>query len=72
VLLLTTMTCCIPAPAALVRNLLASFDLLWGVIKLLEYSSTAGGTRPSGIGAGGVLLLSSDRFGLSATQAFAL
>jgi len=45
--------------------------ILWGVIKLVEYQQAQKeGTRPSGIGAGGVvLLIFLIVFGLSATQA---
>src|SRR6266446_5766567 len=45
--------------------------ILWGVIKLVEYQQAQKeGTRPSGIGAGGVLLLVFlIIFGMSATQA---
>src|SRR5437870_2911030 len=45
--------------------------ILWGIIKLLEYQrAQREGTRPSGIGAGGVfLLIVLIVFGLAATQA---
>ena len=72
VLLLTTMRVLHP------QSLLHWFGtywpaliILWGVIKLVEYQQAQReGTRPAGIGAGGVLLLVFlIMFGMSATQA---
>ena len=46
--------------------------ILWGIIKLIEYQqASSAGTRPSGIGAGGVLLIIFLVIaGLSATEAY--
>ncbi len=70
VLLLTTMHVLHPEP--LLRwfgTYWPAFIILWGVIKLVEYQQAQKeGTRPSGIGAGGVLLLVFlIIFGMSAT-----
>jgi hypothetical protein len=72
VLLLTTMHVLHPEP--LLRwfgTYWPAFIILWGVIKLVEYQQAQKeGTRPSGIGAGGVLLLVFlIVFGMSATSA---
>src|SRR5258707_4899598 len=72
VLLLTTMHVLHPEP--LLRwfgTYWPALIILWGVIKLVEYQQAQKeGTRPSGIGAGGVLLLVFlIIFGMSATQA---
>src|SRR5713226_6383797 len=72
VLLLTTMHVLHPEP--LLRwfgTYWPALIILWGVIKLVEYQQAQReGTRPAGIGAGGVLLLIFlIVFGLSATQA---
>ncbi len=72
VLLLTTMHVLHPEP--LLRwfgTYWPAFIILWGVIKLVEYQQAQKeGVRPSGIGAGGVLLLVFlIVFGMSATQA---
>src|SRR6266852_9398634 len=72
VLLLTTMRVLHPEP--LLRwfgTYWPALIILWGVIKLVEYQQAQKeGTRPSGIGAGGVLLLVFlIIFGMSATQA---
>src|SRR4051812_39098011 len=72
VLLLTTMHVLQPQP--LLRwfgTYWPALIILWGVIKLVEYQQAKNeGTRPAGIGAGGVLLLIFlIIFGMSATQA---
>jgi hypothetical protein len=72
VLLLTTMRVLHPEP--LLRwfgTYWPAFIILWGVIKLVEYQrAQKEGTRPTGIGAGGVLLLIFlIVIGMSATQA---
>ena len=72
VLLLTTMHVLHPEP--LLRwfgTYWPAFIILWGVIKLVEYQQAQKeGVRPSGIGAGGVLLLVFlIVFGMSATSA---
>src|SRR6266481_7734298 len=72
VLLLTTMHVLHPEP--LLRwfgTYWPAFIILWGVIKLVEYQQAQKeGVRPSGIGAGGVLLLVFlIIFGMSATSA---
>ena len=72
VLLLTTMHVLHPEP--LLRwfgTYWPALIILWGVIKLVEYrQAQREGTRPSGIGAGGVvLLIFLIVFGMSATQA---
>jgi hypothetical protein len=72
VLLLTTMRVLHPQP--LLRwfgTYWPALIILWGVIKLVEYQQAQKeGTRPAGIGAGGVVLLVFlIIFGLSATQA---
>src|SRR4029077_13369815 len=72
VLLLTTMRVLHPEP--LLRwfgTYWPAFIILWGVIKLVEYQQAQKeGVRPSGIGAGGVLLLIFlILFGMSATSA---
>ena len=72
VLLLTTMHVLHPQP--LLRwfgTYWPALIILWGVIKLVEYQQAQReGVRPSGIGAGGVLLLVFlIVFGMSATQA---
>jgi Putative adhesin len=72
VLLLTTMHVLHPEP--LLRwfgTYWPALIILWGVIKLVEYQQAQReGTRPSGIGAGGVvLLIFLIVFGMSATQA---
>jgi len=72
VLLLTTMHVLHPQP--LLRwfgTYWPALIILWGVIKLVEYQQAQReGVRPSGIGAGGVLLLVFlILFGMSATQA---
>jgi DUF4097 and DUF4098 domain-containing protein YvlB len=72
VLLLTTMRVLHPQP--LLRwfgTYWPALIILWGVIKLVEYQQAQReGTRPAGIGAGGVVLLVFlIIFGLSATQA---
>ena len=72
VLLLTTMRVLHPQP--LLRwfgTYWPALIILWGVIKLVEYQQAKReGTRPAGIGAGGVLLLVFlIVFGMSATQA---
>ncbi len=72
VLLLTTMHVLQPQP--ILRwfgTYWPALIILWGVIKLVEYQQARReGTRPAGIGAGGVLLLIFlIMFGMSATQA---
>jgi DUF4097 and DUF4098 domain-containing protein YvlB len=72
VLLLTTMHVLQPQP--LLRwfgTYWPALIILWGVIKLVEYhQAQREGTRPAGIGAGGVVLLVFlIIFGMSATQA---
>ena len=72
VLLLTTMHVLQPQP--LLRwfgTYWPALIILWGVIKLVEYQQAQReGVRPSGIGAGGVLLLVFlIMFGMSATSA---
>ncbi len=72
VLLLTTMHVLHPEP--LLRwfgTYWPAFIILWGVIKLVEYQQAQKeGVRPSGIGAGGILLLVFlIVFGMSATSA---
>src|SRR5579862_3900624 len=72
VLLLTTMHVLRPQP--LLRwfgTYWPALIILWGIIKLVEYQQAQReGVRPSGIGAGGVLLLVFlILFGMSATQA---
>jgi DUF4097 and DUF4098 domain-containing protein YvlB len=72
ILLLTTMHVLHPEP--LLRwfgTYWPALIILWGVIKLVEYQQAQReGVRPSGIGAGGVVLLAFlIIFGLSATQA---
>lgn len=72
VLLLTTMHVLQPQP--ILRwfgTYWPALIILWGVIKLVEYEQAKReGTRPQGIGAGGVLLLVFlIVFGMSATQA---
>jgi DUF4097 and DUF4098 domain-containing protein YvlB len=72
VLLLTTMHVLQPQP--LLRwfgTYWPALIILWGVIKLIEYQrAQREGLRPTGIGAGGVvLLIFLILFGLSATQA---
>ena len=72
VLLLTTMHVLQPQP--ILRwfgTYWPALIILWGVIKLVEYQQAKNeGTRPAGIGAGGVLLLIFlIIFGMSATQA---
>src|SRR6476620_12427789 len=72
VLLLTTMRVLQPQP--LLRwfgTYWPALIILWGVIKLVEYQQAQReGTRPQGIGAGGVLLLVFlIIFGMSANQA---
>jgi hypothetical protein len=72
VLLLTTMHVLHPEP--LLRwfgTYWPAFIILWGVIKLIEYQQAQKeGVRPSGIGAGGVvLLIFLTVFGMSATSA---
>jgi hypothetical protein len=72
VLLLTTMRVLHPEP--LLRwfgTYWPALIILWGVIKLVEYQQAQReGTRPAGIGGGGVVLLVFlIIFGLSATQA---
>jgi DUF4097 and DUF4098 domain-containing protein YvlB len=72
VLLLTTMRVLHPEP--LLRwfgTYWPALIILWGVIKLVEYQQAQReGTRPAGIGGGGVvLLIFLIIFGLSATQA---
>jgi DUF4097 and DUF4098 domain-containing protein YvlB len=72
ILLLTTMRVLHPEP--LVRwfgTYWPALIILWGVIKLVEYQQAQReGTRPAGIGGGGVvLLIFLIVFGLSATQA---
>jgi DUF4097 and DUF4098 domain-containing protein YvlB len=72
VLLLTTMHVLQPQPLLhWFGTYWPALIILWGVIKLVEYQQAQReGTRPSGIGAGGVLLLIFlILFGLSATQA---
>src|ERR1700690_496981 len=72
ILLLTTMHVLHPEP--LLRwfgTYWPALIILWGVIKLVEYQQAQReGVRPSGIGAGGVVLLAFlIIFGLSGTQA---
>jgi DUF4097 and DUF4098 domain-containing protein YvlB len=72
VLLLTTMHMLQPQP--ILRwfgTYWPALIILWGVIKLVEYEQAKReGTRPAGIGAGGVvLLIFLIMFGMSATQA---
>ena len=72
VLLLTTMRVLHPQPLLhWFGTYWPALIILWGVIKLVEYEQAKReGTRPAGIGAGGVLLLFFlIVFGLSATQA---
>jgi DUF4097 and DUF4098 domain-containing protein YvlB len=72
VLLLTTMHVLQPQPILhWFGTYWPALIILWGVIKLVEYEQAKReGTRPSGIGAGGVLLLIFlIVFGMSATQA---
>lgn len=72
VLLLTTMRVLHPQPLLhWFGTYWPAFIILWGGIKLVEYQQAQReGTRPAGIGAGGVLLLIFlILFGLSATQA---
>src|ERR1700694_3404532 len=72
VLLLTTMHVLRPQPLLhWFGTYWPALIILWGVIKLVEYQQAQKeGTRPSGIGAGGVLLLVFlILFGMSATQA---
>jgi DUF4097 and DUF4098 domain-containing protein YvlB len=72
VLLLTTMRVLHPQPLLhWFGTYWPALIILWGVIKLIEYQrAQREGTRPAGIGAGGVLLLIFlIVFGLSATQA---
>ena len=72
VLLLTTMRVLQPQPLLhWFGTYWPALIILWGVIKLVEYQQAQReGTRPAGIGAGGVLLLIFlIVFGLSATQA---
>ncbi|MGH9501636.1 MAG: DUF4097 family beta strand repeat-containing protein [Terriglobales bacterium] len=72
VLLLTTMRVLHPQPLLhWFGTYWPALIILWGVIKLVEYQQAKReGTRPTGIGAGGVLLLFFlIVFGLSATQA---
>src|SRR6202162_3779055 len=72
VLLLTTMHVLRPEPLLhWFGTYWPALIILWGVIKLVEYQQAQKeGTRPSGIGAGGVvLLIFLIVFGLSATQA---
>ena len=72
VLLLTTMRVLHPQPLLhWFGTYWPALIILWGVIKLIEYQQAQReGTRPAGIGAGGVLLLIFlIVFGLSATQA---
>jgi putative adhesin len=72
VLLLTTMRVLQPQPLVhWFGTYWPALIILWGVIKLVEYQQAQReGTRPAGIGAGGVLLLVFlILFGLSATQA---
>ena len=72
VLLLTTMHVLRPQPLLhWFGTYWPALIILWGVIKLLEYQQAQReGTRPSGIGAGGVvLLIFLIVFGMSATQA---
>ncbi len=72
VLLLTTMHVLHPQPLLhWFGTYWPALIILWGVIKLLEYQrAQREGTRPSGIGAGGVVLLVFlIVFGMSATQA---
>src|ERR1700693_1844753 len=72
VLLLTTMHVLRPEPLLhWFGTYWPAFIILWGIIKLVEYQQAQKeGTRPAGIGAGGVVLLVFlIVFGLSATQA---
>ncbi len=72
VLLLTTMRVLHPQPLLhWFGTYWPALIILWGVIKLVEYQQAQReGTRPAGIGAGGVLLLVFlIMFGMSATQA---
>jgi DUF4097 and DUF4098 domain-containing protein YvlB len=72
VLLLTTMHVLRPEPLLhWFGTYWPAFIILWGIIKLVEYQQAQKeGTRPPGIGAGGVVLLVFlIVFGLSATQA---
>src|ERR1700680_4860629 len=72
VLLLTTMRVLQPQPLVhWFGTYWPALIILWGVIKLVEYQQAQReGTRPAGIGAGGVLLLVFlIVFGMSATQA---
>src|SRR3984957_10709598 len=72
VLLLTTMHVLHPQPLLhWFGTYWPALIILWGVIKLVEYQQAQReGFRPSGIGAGGVLLLVFlILFGMSATQA---
>ncbi len=72
VLLLTTMHVLHPQPLLhWFGTYWPALIILWGVIKLVEYQrAQREGTRPAGIGAGGVVLLAFlIIFGLSATQA---
>ena len=72
VLLLTTMRVLHPQPLLhWFGTYWPALIILWGVIKLVEYEQAKReGTRPAGIGAGGVLLLVFlIMFGMSATQA---
>lgn len=72
VLLLTTMHVLRPQPLLhWFGTYWPALIILWGVIKLVEYQQAQReGTRPAGIGAGGVLLLVFlIVFGMSATQA---
>lgn len=72
VLLLTTMRVLHPQPLLhWFGTYWPALIILWGVIKLVEYEQAKReGTRPAGIGAGGVLLLVFlIIFGMSATQA---
>jgi DUF4097 and DUF4098 domain-containing protein YvlB len=72
VLLLTTMHVLQPQPLLhWFGTYWPALIILWGIIKLVEYQQAKNeGTRPAGIGAGGVLLLIFlIMFGMSATQA---
>src|SRR5579862_5270632 len=72
VLLLTTMRVLHPQPLLhWFGTYWPALIILWGVIKLVEYQQAQReGTRPAGIGGGGVvLLIFLILFGLSATQA---